>query len=55
LAGQAQPKEGPAMRAKWKFKFAGRGGNIYYWEAFIPGDSRAYQISCNVDWFWGRK
>jgi hypothetical protein len=44
------------------FKFIGRhtspdGRDWYTWESILPlvGDSRHEQITCPVDWFWGRK
>lgn len=40
------------MTRRTRYRFTGRVGDRYYWEAAIPGDSRVCQISCDVDWFW---
>lgn len=34
------------------YHFVGRGGDRYYWEAPMRGDSRCVQISCPVAWYW---
>lgn len=43
------------MRAKLRYRFIERIGDKYYWEAYIRGDSRVFQVTCNVNWFWGKR
>lgn len=37
------------------FKFEGRENGRYYWSRPMPGDSRVEQVSCDVEWFWGKR
>lgn len=43
-------------QAKVRYKFLYRWNGRYYWQSVlpVPGDSRYDQVSCDVDWFWGR-
>lgn len=42
---------------KLRYRFSHRGAdNRYYWYSNrLPGDSRSELVSCDVDWFWGRR
>ena len=35
-----------------RYRFIERAGDLYIWQAHLPGDSRVDQITCSVDWFW---
>jgi hypothetical protein len=42
---------------KQRYRFTGRSGDTYYWQSVLPvshRDSRHEQLSCSVEWFWGR-
>jgi hypothetical protein len=39
------------------YKFSHRAGDTYYWRRRATGFGSSYEevISCNVDWFWGKR
>lgn len=45
------------MSGRRRYRFVERrphpNGDRYAWQRPVPGDSRAEEITCRVDWFWG--
>jgi hypothetical protein len=37
------------------YRFVGRWGDRYVWERPLANSSHVEQITCSVDWFWGRR